>query len=202
MSYAHLNYQDIQDKHLSEVFHHADMYLFDVYGMFRGLPPAGGDGGGGNFSITLVLLCVIDGLASEVWPGRTQENDQEKRFKRLIRCKLPWGPEGKGKWVEKGNAADQLYTELRNTLVHELAGNKAATSRPQGYEEPIIGKWGGIPESMRDIATIDALQEWDDAWPVLCESQDAQGRSCYKLVAAGLYWAVKQMATKMVAEAR
>ena len=121
MSYTQLDYQTLQDPRLKEAFHHADMYLFDAYGMFRGLPPAGGDGGGGNFSIALVLLCVIDGLAAEVWPGRDQEKEQEKRFKHLIRCRLPWGPEGKGKWVDKGNAADQLYTEYRNPLVHELA---------------------------------------------------------------------------------
>lgn len=105
MSYTHLDYVSLQDP-LKSVFHHADMYLFDTYGMFRTLPPAGGDGGSGLFSIALVLACVIDGLAAEVWPGG---DNQEQRFKKLIRCKLPWGAEGKGKWLDKGNAADQLY---------------------------------------------------------------------------------------------
>lgn len=199
MTYTHLDYQALHDPHLKEVFRHADMYLFDAYGMFRALPPASGDGGGGNFSIALVLLCVIDGLAREVWPGPDQ--NQQKRFKRLIRCKLQWGPEGKGQWVDKGTAAAQLYAEFRNPLVHELAGDKAARSRPAGYVEPIIGKWGRIPVNMQDIAKIDALPQWDDAWPILSESEDGEGKPRFKLAAAGLYWAVKQLAKDMIVAA-
>jgi hypothetical protein len=133
------------------VFQHTDMYLFDTYGMLRTLPPSDKDGGGGNFSATLVLLCLIDGLAKWIWPTA----DPEQRFKGLIRCGLPWGPEGKGKWVDKGNAADQLYTEFRNPLVHELAKEKDTkpkpSSRPAGYVEPVIAKWGSIPDELHDI---------------------------------------------------
>lgn len=200
MSYTHLDYQILQDPRFKAVFHHVDMYLFDAYGMFRSLPPAGGDGGGGNFIIALALLCIIDGLAAEVWPGRDGEKDPKKRFKRLIRCRLPWGPEGAGKWVDKGNAAAQLYNEFRNPLVHELAQDKVATSRPDGYVEPIIGKWGAIPGDIQDIAKVDALPKWDDAWPILSESTDNQGKPRYKLAAAGLYWAVKQLANDMIVE--
>lgn len=202
MSYTHLKWRPLRDSHLKEVFEHTDMYLFDAYGMLRGLPPAGGDGGGGNFSIALVLLCIIDGLAAEVWPGRDRETDQEKRFKRLIRCRFPWGPEGKCKWVDKGNAADQLYNEFRNPLVHDLAQDKAASSRPAGYVEPIIGKWGSIPNDMQDIAKIDALPRWDNAWPILSQTNDDRGNPRFKLAVAGLYWAVKQLAKDMVAGAQ
>lgn len=201
MSYTHLNWKTLPDSHLKKLFHDADMYLFDVYGMFRTLPPPDGDGGGGNFSIALVLLCIVDGLAAEVWPRRTNVPNQEKRFKRLIRDRLPWGPEGKGKWVNKGTAADQLYNEFRNPLVHELAKDKAARSRPKGYVEPVVGKWGPVPKRLQDIAKIDALPKWDDGWPLLQESTDVQGRPRYKLSAPGLYWAVKQLAKDMVAAA-
>src|SRR5215475_3167015 len=121
MSYTHLDYQALQGP-IKKVFRHADLYLFDTYGMFRDLPPAGGDGGKGDFSIVLVLMCVIDGLAAEVWPAC---GEQKLRFKKLIRCRLPWGPEDKGKWVHKGIAADQLYNEFRNPLVHELAKDES-----------------------------------------------------------------------------
>lgn len=145
---------------MREIFDHANGCMFDIYNMLRLMAP---NGGGCNYSAALVLLSVIDGLATEVWPGSDQEEDQEKRFKRLIRNKLPWGPEGKGKWVDKGNAADQLYTEFRNPLVHQLAWDKAASSRPFGYVEPVIGKWGPLPCDMRDMAKIDALPAWNDA---------------------------------------
>ncbi len=175
------------------------MYLSDVYGMFRTLPPKDADGGGGNFSIVLVLLCIIDGLACEVWPGRSQVKDAEKRFKRPIRCKLPWGPAGKGKWVDKATAANQLYKELRNPLVHELARDKVSRSRPSGYSEPVIGKWGHVPEHARDIAKIDAMIEWNDAWPVLYDSRDNNGNPRRKLAAVSLFWAVKELAKNLIA---
>jgi hypothetical protein len=196
MSYAHLGYETLPDPRLKGVFHHADMYLFDVYGMFRCLPPEDGDGGGANFSIVLVLLCVIDGLAAEVWPGRDQERDQQKRFKRLIRDSLPWGPEGKGKWLDKGNAADQLYAEFRNPLVHHLARDRLVGSPPLGSGERVIGRWGRVPADMRDIAKIETLPRWDDTWPILSATEDDQGVLQYKLTAAGLYWSVKKLAKK------
>ncbi len=147
-----------------------------------------------------MLLCIIDGLAAEVSPGRDGEGNQEKRFKRLIRDRLPWGPEGKDKWFDKGKAADQLYCEFRNPLVHELAGDKPVKSRPAGYVEPVIGKWGIVPDCVRDIAKIDALIEWDKSWPVLYESNDNLGEPRLKLSAAALYWAVKQLAKDVLAE--
>jgi len=203
VAYTHLNWQKLSDTRMQEIFRHADEYLHDAYGMFKGLPPAGGDGGGGNFSIVLVLLCVIDGLAREVWPTNAVEKDQGKRFKQLLRTKIHWGPEGRGKWFGKGIAADQLYTEFRNPLVHELAMERSrATSRPKGYIEPVVGKWGSLPEQLRDIAQIDDLEKWDDAWPVLAESKDEQGNLRLKLTAAALYWAVKQLAVKMLHDIR
>ena len=55
-----------------------------------------------------ILLCVIDGLAREIWPTRFKMKDQEQRFKTLIAARLPWGAlQGKGKWLQKGVAADR-----------------------------------------------------------------------------------------------
>ncbi len=196
MPYCHLKWKTIQDPSKKSIFEHTDMYLSDTYGMLRTLPPSDGDGGGGNFSATLVLLCVIDGLAK--WRYPNVDNKDGKRFKKLIRDELPWGLVGKGKWVDKGNAADQLYTEFRNPLVHELAKDTKASSRPSGYSEPVIGKWGSIPKEYHDIVKIDALSKWDEGWPILAESTDRKGNPRYKLTVPALYWAVKNMANKML----
>lgn len=199
MPYAHLDWRRADGEHHQQVFHHADMYLHDAYGMFRGLPPAGNDGGAGQFSIVLVLLCVLDGLATWIWPTSAAVDDHQQRFKQLVRNRLHWGPEGKRRWLDKGNAADQLYTEFRNPLVHELAHDKASRSRPAGYLEPIVGKWGRIPERLHDIAAIDALESWNDNWPILCSDDNRTDGPRNKLCAAALYWAVKRLAQDLVA---
>jgi len=128
MTYSHLEYQGVQDPTLRKAFKHADFYLHDVYGMLRLLPPPDRARGGGNFAASLVLLCVVDGLA-RIWSGSATIKDSEQRFKALIAGRLYWGPEGKGKWLHKGTAADQLYVEFRNPLVHQLASDKPAPSR-------------------------------------------------------------------------
>jgi len=200
VSYQHLPYSSLNNESKRQIFEHTDMLLHDVYGILRMLPPEDEDGGGGNFSVALILLCILDGLATSVWPTRDVERSPKKRFKRLIRERLPWGPEGKGKWVDIGTAAAQLYAELRNPLVHQLAldtGPKTR-SRPASYEEPGIGPWGKIPESLQDITVIDSMSKWDDAWPVFYEQPDRGPR--YKLATAPLYWATKRTALDMISD--
>ena len=200
MPYRRLNWNSIADPKRKDVFKHADMYLFDVYGILRALPPKDRDGGGGNFTATLALLCVIDGLATKIWPTNSAVPDQEKRFKRLIRCRLPWGTPSKTRWLEKATAADQLYCEFRNPLVHEVADDRPASSRPKHYDEPVIGVWGNIPREMQDIEKIEALGAWNDNWPLLEKPEGAQARPRYKLAVAPLYWAVKKMTEELLAE--
>ena len=53
--------------------------------------------------------------------------------------------------MDKGNAADQLYTEFRNPLVHGPANDTKGQ---------LIGKWGSIPDELHDIEKIDALLFW------------------------------------------
>ena len=43
--------------------------------------------------------------------------------------------------MDKGNAADQLYTEFRNPLVHGPANDTKGQ---------LIGKWGSIPDELHD----------------------------------------------------
>ena len=200
MTYSHLKYQPLRDQTLHKVFQHADFYLHDVYGMLRLLPPPDRDGGGGNFAASLVLLCIVDGLA-RIWPGSSGiKKDPEKRFKTLIDGRLHWGPVGEGKWLHKRTAADQMYVEFRNPLVHELASDKPAPSRLSGYGEPIIGSWGGLPAELQNIAAIDRLENWDDRWPILGDAPtpDENGRPRLKLLVAGFYWAVKRLAVQVL----
>jgi hypothetical protein len=161
--YRPLAYDHVADDFLKyEIFRRADWLLSDAYYMFGMQPPPGATGGG-NWSIALVLLCVVDGISCHVYPTMAVPR-QEQRFKRLINHKLHWGPTTKG-WYNKQNAAAVLYTELRNPLVHELAIDARAPARPSTYQESAIGKWG--PVQQQDIGAIDAMTTWNDDWPTL-----------------------------------
>lgn len=197
MAYKTLQYDHIADTFLKdEVFRKADMLLRDVYGMFA-LPPASlPDAGGGNWAIALVLLCIIDGLSCHVFPTEAIKKKQEKRFKRLIRTKLYWGPAEKG-WYDRDKAAAVMYAELRNPLVHELAIDKPAKARPKEYYESAVGKWGLV--TVHDIAAIDSMHVWNDDWPTL-GVEDYKGGKRLKLSCAALYWTVKQMVNNLAAD--
>ena len=194
MPYTPVAYSQVADAFLrKEVFERADMLLHDVYCMFT--LPAGSDGeAGGNWSIALVLLCVIDGISRHVYP---RTSDQEQRFKRLIRDKLYW-PTTKG-WWDKGNSAAVLYTKFRNPLVHELAIDSPVRAYPPDFTEPTVSKWGPVPEQKRDIKEIDALSAWDDDWPTL-GVENHNGGTRLKLSCAALYWTVKNMVNTLAAD--
>jgi hypothetical protein len=171
------------------------MLFKDLYGAFK-LPVDKNSGEGeGNFAITLVLLCIIDGISVNIYPTK-HVKDQEKRFKRLIREKLYWGTTKNG-WLDKGLAAKQLYLEIRNPLVHELGADKVTSARIPGHLEPRIGKWGTIEKSHNDIDLIDGLQSWNDNWPALTIIS-GQGGKYIKFSAAALYWSVKKMVIDLI----
>ena len=197
MSYKPLQYDHISDTFLKdEVFRRADLLLRDVFGMFT-LPPASlPEAGGGNWAIALVLLCIIDGISCHVFPTEARVKGQEKRFKYLIRSKLYWGPPKKG-WYDRDKAAAVMYAELRNPLVHELAIDKPAKSRPREYYESAVGKWGFV--TAQDIAAIDGMYVWNDDWPTLGVEDYKDGKRL-KLSCAALYWTVKQLVNDLAAD--
>jgi hypothetical protein len=173
------------------------MMLHDLYNIFKLPPESTANGGAGNFSIAVVLLCITDGLAVYLYPTR-KINDQGKRFKQLIRDKMCWGPPNK-RWMDKGKAAKLLYLELRNPLVHELGADKVTSARLAGHSEPRIGKWGSIPEESRDIDLIEGMQEWNKDWPILEVKKDE--REDYVMFSgAAMYWAVKRMISELVSD--
>ena len=198
MSYLELDYSHITHPKLKKVLLHTDMLLKDLYGAFK-LPVDKESGeGAGNFAITLVLLCIIDGVSANIYPTKIIK-DQEKRFKKLIREKLYWGPQHKG-WLEIGIAAKQLYLEIRNPLVHELGADKVTSARMPGHVEPRIGKWGGVEKEYQDIDKIDNLDSWNDNWPTLTVVSSENG-DYIKLSAAALYWSVKHMVIELINDA-
>jgi hypothetical protein len=162
------------------------------------LPTGGAQGGGGcNWAIALVLLCVIDGLSVHVYPTPAASKKQETRFKQLIRDKLHWGSAANN-WYDKAKAAAVLYTEFRNPLVHELAADKAAKARPAVFKESAVGKWGFV--TIQNLETLEAMTTWNDSWPTL-GIEDFAGGKRLKLSCAGLYWAVKTMTNALAADA-
>jgi hypothetical protein len=196
MPYRPIAYKHISDPFLKdEVFRRADWLLSDVYGMFGLQPSPPRKTGGGNWSIALVLLCVVDGISRHVYP---MTGEQQQRFKRLIREKLHWGPISKG-WCRMEDAADVFYTEFRNPLVHELALDKPARARIRlGINsESTIGKWGSVHP--QDIEAVDAMTTWNDDWPTL-SVEPYEGGERLKLSCAALYWAVKEMVNGLAAD--
>lgn len=196
MSYRPLEYSHIQHPTLIKILLHSDMLLHDLHNIFELSFESTSSGGAGNFSIAVVLLCVVDGLAVYLYPT-TQVDNQEKRFKKLIREKLYWGPTKKG-WVEQGLAAKQFYLEMRNPLVHELGADITTSARIARHSEPRIGKWGSIPEGFRDIKQIQSMDKWNDDWPILAISKDERGREFVKFSGAAMYWAVKKMIIELI----
>jgi hypothetical protein len=199
MSYRPIKYDRVANLAHREIFRRANMYIGDVYSMFN-LPLKGNRVGGGcNFAIALMLLCVVDGIATGIYPTKALVDNQEKRFKKLLRDKLFWGPSEKG-WMEIGNAAKLLYAEFRNPLVHELASDKRSSARPVGFVEPIIGKWGVLPPELRFIDRIDRLKNWDPSRPIVSVEKAPSRRTRAKLAGAALYWAVKKLVADLAAE--
>lgn len=196
MAYKKLALGKIQHTEIRDVIQHANNYLEDTYGMFY-LPIKGKGGGGCNFSIALVLLSVIDGIASEIYPTR-QVKKQDVRFKRLIREKLYWVPSSK-EWINKDDAAQQLYVEFRNPLVHELAAKDRGNRSSGKFEEPVISKWGLIEDSeQQDIAKIDNRKVWNDAWPTVYK--DPANKDRLILSCASLYWSVKRLIEDLISD--
>jgi hypothetical protein len=105
------------------------MYLHDVYGMFK-LPEAvESDGGGCNFSIALVLLCVIDSFASEVYPNCSTDDGQH--FKKFVRDRL-WPH---GTWRDTDQAMRQNSC-TSNFEIRLFTGSPGTDMRQFGRRKP------------------------------------------------------------------
>lgn len=196
MPYQHLKWNAVEHPIRQQILMHTDWLLHDLYGIFRSKSEKD-HGGGGSFTIALVLCCVMDGLATEIWPGKRAKGGLRGRIEKLFRERLPW--QDAPKWVSRKTAADVVFLEVRNMLVHHGGKDEATKARPHGYGEPVATKWKPLPKGDQNIDKIESLKAWPSKWPVIWEDV-AYGKSCYMISGVGLYWAVKQMTVQMIAE--
>jgi len=196
--YTRIATAHIVDADLRGLFERSNDYLADVYSMLSSRPLKRTKGGGCNLTATLVLLCIVDALATHVWPKTpaTGKGAQGIRFKDLVVDKLPWGSASAG-WMDKNDAAELLYLECRNTLTHELGRDRTRSFVKLGFVEPTVGVWGNVRPKNR-IGTVDARTSWPDKWPIVSVLTDSRGTR-YKVTVVALYWAVKAMVRSMSA---
>jgi len=196
MSYNRIVWDHIGDPKIKNAIKNADMLYRDLYGIFK-LPVDNSSGeGGGNFAILLVLLCIIDGISSQVYPTNQEIEKQGERFKKFICDKLFWKRKEQG-WIDISLAADQLYNEYRNPLVHALAADESSSVRSHNHGEPVFGKWGKIPSGYHDIDKIDNMLEWRKEWPVVY-SDTNQSCDSINVSGAALYWALKNTIIELI----
>jgi hypothetical protein len=194
MAFQHLPAAASRDQQIQRVFQHASAYLADVYTMLGAAPPANSNGGRCNFSIAVVLSCVIDGLATEIHPILPPE-DQFERMRALV-LKMRWGSKSAG-WITPLEAAKVLYTEIRNPLVHNLGADTRPRVRRPGFRD------AAVVHEMVDGATaapdeIERMQEWPEQWPVMWAKTSKQpGPKRIVVSVAALYWHVKELATRL-----
>jgi hypothetical protein len=190
MPYSRIDVGHVTDPIRRKVLHHADLLLGDLYSIFLFDPPEDSNGGRGNFTIALVLSCIIDGLATEVVAATRVIEKQEPRFKHLVREILPWQSQRRP-WVESGTAACVIYLEIRNALTHELGKDKITSARPAGWDEPAVHKWG--PNRKLTVDELDSRPDWPKEWPILWVGENATGAPRYEMSSAAMYWAVKKL---------
>jgi hypothetical protein len=198
MPYSRIPTNHIADRDTRKLFERADAFLADVYTMLSSRPLKRTNAGGCNLTATLVLLCIVDAIATHVYPRVPidgKKNAQKRRFTRLLRDRLPWQPERFG-WVNKSAAAEMLYLEHRNTLTHALGTDRPSKHRGAGFVEPTAGIWGDIQPQR--IGNVDARKRWPKEWPVLSVLTDTKGTR-HKITVAALYWAVKRMVADLAA---
>ena len=180
---------------MRRVFQHASGYLADVYTLMHA-DPGPEKSGAGNFSIALILSCVIDGLATEIYPIQPVD-DQEKRMRVLLE-RMPWGTKAQG-WVTRGEAARVLYLDIRNPLAHNLAADTNPNVRRPGYADPALVK------RMRDwtrptASELEEMSEWPNKkWPVMW-AEDSHGKRRIVLSDLALYWHVKRLTVQLAAD--
>lgn len=197
--HTHLPEAKTRDKEIQRVFVHASGMLADVYTMLEfGLKPTPGvNGGRCNFSIALVLSCVLDGLATEIDPivQCGKKDDQYRRMRSLVlRLRSKWAARKHG-WVSPDEAAKVLWKEIRNPLVHNLG----ADTRPN-VRRPLHSDVA-VDHPMRDRKRltpdeVEAIDEWPEHWPIIwAKGKDEPGKRRLVIALPALYWHVKRART-------
>lgn len=190
MGYSHISRSHIPDRELRRALAHASALLADVYTMLGAEPIAGTNGGRCNFSIGLVLACILDGLATEVWPIEPVD-DQYKRMEALV-LRLTLGRKADG-WLTPIGTAKVLYHEVRNPLVHQLGADTRWRGRRRGFLD------AAIVLHLRDRSTptpdeLETMAEWNPKWPVVWAKEASEpGPRRFVVSAPALFWHVKRL---------
>jgi len=152
---------------------------------------------GCNFAATIVLCSVISGTSRIIYPRKGSDADQ---FKTLVATYFPWEEEpNPGLRCEE--AADVLYEEFRNPLIHaaglpvELKGSKQTKVSVIRYDlkEPNVTKYRGIVEAK--IQELEVSRSRPISWgPTI--TTDREGRKS-KILVEGLYWGVREMICRL-----
>jgi hypothetical protein len=198
LAYTHLPAAKINDAEIRRVFVHASAMLADVYTMleFGVNPPPRTNGGRCNFSIALVLACVLDGLATEIDPI-VPSNDQYQRLRSLVHRLSPeWGTR-KYRWITADEAAKVLWTEIRNPLVHNLGADTRPNVRRAKHSDAAVVH----PMRDRTLLTpddVEAVVDWPECWPIMwAKGKDEPGKRRLVVALPALYWHVKRLARTM-----
>jgi hypothetical protein len=167
--------------------------------MLGARPAKDSSGGECNFSIGLVLACVIDGLATEVWPVEPND-DQWKRMKELLLERLQWGEKADG-WITKVEAARVLYHEVRNPLVHNLGANTRWKGRRPGFSDAAI-ILGLLDGSRPSPDALERLEAWPPKSPVIwAKAKSDPGPRRFVVSAPALFWHVKRLVRDLATDA-
>lgn len=200
MAYAPIATEHIRDPEMRRAMRHASDLLADVYTMLNIGPTADTHGGKCNFSIGLVLACLIDGLATEIWPIAPAGGRHQLERMEILMARMPWGHKRDG-WITRLGAARVLYHEVRNPLVHNLGANTHWRGRPRGFQDAAIVLETRTRKRLR-ADEIDELKEWNPKWPVIwMKPHTDPGPRRYVVSAPALYWHTKWLTADLASDA-
>lgn len=202
MPYQNLKFEGIQPRTLWQTFNHIDGMLADLYVFYRITDKQRETHrfGSGKFTTTLVLCCLLDALATDVWPLRNAYKEKQNKqnqtdtLKKLLKDWFPY-EDGLG-WVPKADAIKTLIEDLRNPIVH-AAGRDDPKKRQSALSEPVIWDWNPVPKSHR-IDDVLFRDSWPTDWPLLKFDKNGPKKRRHGLCNIAFFWAVWRLASKLL----
>lgn len=168
-------------------------YLSDVHTMLR-LPDLDRDlVAGCNFAITQVLAAAVSGISVTLYG---HNGGSGIRFKGLLKDYYPW-PQEPGSLMPPQEAADVLYSVIRNPLTHDLGLD--LKNKRQGQKIVIKrlatdNKRKGLPEYF-----IEQLESPNRPSPMSPTVRALSGKTV--VLVEAFYWGVRQMVEELSRDA-